>query len=55
MVAEQIHRYPRWLTGLFESLSMLAIAITLVQLGRAALLLIWRTIGIDTALLPRVP
>lgn len=55
MVAEQIHRYPRWLTGLFESLSMLAIAITLVQVGRTVLLLIWRNIGIDTALLPRLP
>ena len=55
MVAEQVHRYPRWIVWLFEVLSALAIFIALLQLGRALLLLVWSTFGIDTSLLGRVP
>ena len=33
MVAEQVHRYPRWIVWLFEVLSALAIFIALLQLG----------------------
>lgn len=55
MVAEQIHRYPRWIIWLFESLSALAVGVAALQLGRGLLLLIWSALGIDTSLLGRVP
>lgn len=55
MVAEQIHRYPRWITWLIELLSTLAVGIALVRFARDLLMLLWTTVGIDTTLLGRVP
>lgn len=55
MIAEQIHRYPRWITWLIELLSTLAVGIALVRFARDLLMLLWTTVGIDTTLLGRVP
>jgi hypothetical protein len=55
MVAEQIHRYPRWIVWLFELLSFLAVGIALARFGRDLLMLLWTTLGLDTALFVRVP
>lgn len=55
MVAEQVHRYPRWIVWLFEVLSALAVGIAAVLFGRTLLLLLWNTLGLDTSLLSRVP
>ena len=55
MVAEQIHRYPRWITWLIELLSFLAVGAALLRFSRDLLMLLWGTLGIDTSLFARVP
>jgi hypothetical protein len=55
MVAEQIHRYPRWLTGALDLLSFLAVGAALLLFSRDLLVLLWKSYGIDTTLMARVP
>jgi hypothetical protein len=55
MVVEQVHRYPRWISWLIELLSLLAVGAAALQFGRELLMLLWRTLGFDTTLLPKVP
>src|SRR5689334_22163375 len=55
MVVEQLHRYPRWITWLIELVCFLAVGAALLQFARDLLLLLWRTLGIDTSLLPQIP
>ena len=55
MLAEQIHRYPRWITWLFELVSFLAVGLALARFARDLLVLLWMTLGIDTSVFSRVP
>ncbi len=55
MVAEQIHRYPRWLTWALDLLSFLAVGAALLLFSRDLMALLWRSYGIDTTLMARVP
>src|SRR3982751_6801628 len=55
MVAEQIHRYPRWLTWALDLLSFLAVGAALLLFSRDLLALLWRSYGLDTSLMARVP
>jgi len=55
MVVEQVHRYPRWITWLIEFLSFLTVGAAMLQFGRDLLLLLWRTLGLDTSLMAQVP
>jgi hypothetical protein len=55
MLAEQIHRYPRWIVGLFELVSFLGVGLALVRFARDLLVLLWTTLGIDTSMFSRVP
>jgi hypothetical protein len=55
MVAEQIHRYPRWITWALELLSFLAVGAALLLFSRDLMALLWRAYGIDTTLMARVP
>src|SRR5215212_695394 len=55
MVAEQIHRYPRWITWALDLLSFLAVGAALLLFSRNLMTLLWRSYGIDTALMARVP
>jgi hypothetical protein len=55
MVAEQIHRYPRWITWALDLLSFLAVGAALLLFGRDLMTLLWRSYGIDTTLMARVP
>ncbi|HEU5100390.1 MAG TPA: hypothetical protein VFU22_15285 [Roseiflexaceae bacterium] len=55
MVVEQIHRYPRWITWALDLLSFLAVGAALLLFSRDLLSLLWRSYGIDTTLLSRVP
>jgi hypothetical protein len=55
MVAEQIHRYPRWITWALDLLSFLAVGAALLLFSRDLLSLLWRSYGIDTTLMSRVP
>jgi hypothetical protein len=56
MIAEQTHRYPRWLTWPVELLSMLGVVATLALFGRDLLRYLWfRNHGADTALFSRIP
>src|SRR5215207_5674964 len=55
MVAEQIYRYPRWITWALDLLSFLAVGAALLLFSRDLMTLLWRSYGIDTALMSRVP
>ena len=55
MVAEQIHRYPRWITWALDLLSFLAVGAALLLFSRDLMALLWRSYGIDTTLMARVP
>jgi hypothetical protein len=55
MVAEQIHRYPRWITWALELLSFLAVGAALLLFSRDLMALLWRAYGIDSTLMARVP
>jgi len=55
MVAEQIHRYPRWITWALDLLSFLAVGAALLSFSRDSLALLWKSYGIDTTLMARVP
>jgi len=55
MVAEQIHRYPRWITLALDLLSFLAVGAALLLFSRDLMGLLWKSYGIDTSLMARVP
>src|SRR5438876_254819 len=55
MVAEQIHRYPRWITWALDLLSFLAVGAALLLFSRDLMTLLWKSYGIDTTLMARVP
>ena len=55
MVAEQIHRYPRWITWALDLLSFLAVGAALLSFSRDSLALLWKSYGIDTTLMAHVP
>ncbi len=55
MVAEQTHRYPRWMRFLIEVLCASLVAITTYLAGRSILLYIWTRYGLDLSLAPRFP
>src|SRR3712207_4653187 len=55
MVAEQIHRYPRWITWAIDLLAFLAVGAALPLFSRDLLALLWKSYGIDTSLLATVP
>jgi hypothetical protein len=42
MVAEQIHRYPRWITWALDLLSFLAVGAALLLFSRDFMTLLWR-------------
>jgi hypothetical protein len=55
MIAEQIHRYPRWITWPVELLATLGVVAALALFARDLLRYLWFTFGADTALFPHVP
>ena len=55
MVAEQIHRYPRWITWALDLLAFLAVGAALLLFSRDLMALLWKSYGIDTTLMARVP
>jgi hypothetical protein len=55
MDVEQVHRYPRWISWLIELLAFAAVAAALLRFCRDLFMLLWTTLGIDTALMVRVP
>src|SRR5215208_752500 len=55
MVAEQIHRYPRWITWAIDLLSLLVVGAALLLFSRDLMALLWKSYGIDTTLMGRVP
>ncbi|HJZ46425.1 MAG TPA: hypothetical protein VKE41_04640, partial [Roseiflexaceae bacterium] len=55
MVAEHIHRYPRWITWAIDLLSFLIVGAALLLFSRDLMNLLWRSYGIDTSLMTRVP
>src|SRR5262249_35747983 len=55
MVAEQIHRYPRWITWPVELITALAVGAATIRFGIDLLRYLWDTRGLDAALFPRVP
>src|SRR5262245_62029427 len=55
MVAEHIHRYPRWITWAIDLLSVLTVGAALLLFSRDLMNLLWRSYGIDTSLMTRVP
>src|SRR6266545_5244622 len=55
MVAEQIHRYPRWITWAIDLLGFLAVGAALLLFSRDLMVLLWKSYGIDTTLMARVP
>jgi hypothetical protein len=55
MVAEQIYRYPRWITWALDFLSFLAVGAALLLFSRDLMVLLWKSYGIDTTLMARVP
>jgi len=56
MIAEQIHRYPRWITWPIELFCTIGLALALALFGRDLLRYLWfMNHGADTALFRRVP
>src|SRR5215212_12201837 len=55
MVAEQIHRYPRWITWALDLLAFLAVGAALLLFSRDLMALLWKSFGIDTTLMASVP
>jgi len=55
MVAEQIHRYPRWIIWALDLLSFLVVGAALLLFSRDLMALLWKSYGIDTTLMARVP
>ncbi|MBC8160563.1 MAG: hypothetical protein H7Z42_05015 [Roseiflexaceae bacterium] len=55
MVAEQTHRYPRWITYSIEVLCAIAVSVAAFLAGRMILLYIWTSYGLDLALAPQLP
>jgi hypothetical protein len=56
MIAEQVHRYPRWITWPIELFCTLGLALTLALFGRDLLRYLWfKNHGADTALFRQVP
>jgi hypothetical protein len=55
MVAEQIHRYPRWIIWAIDLLAFLAVGAALLLFSRDLLALLWKSYGIDTSLMASVP
>jgi hypothetical protein len=55
MVAEQTHRYPRWMTWLIELLCAVLVTVAAVLVARDVLRYLWTTFGVDTALSRRLP
>src|SRR4051812_33992006 len=55
MVAEQIHRYPRWITWALDLLAFLAVGAALLLFSRDLMALLWKSFGIDTTLMSSVP
>ncbi len=51
MVAEQIHRYPRWITWALDLLAFLAVGAALLLFSRDFMALLWKSYGIDTTLM----
>jgi len=55
MIAEQLHRYPRWITWPIELFATLGVGAALVLFGRDLLRYLWFVRGADRALFARVP
>jgi hypothetical protein len=56
MIAEQIHRYPRWISWPIELLSTLGVIVTLAMFGRDLLRYLWfRNQGADTTFFQSIP
>lgn len=55
MVAEQTHRYPRWMTLALEVLCAVAVGIAAFAAGRELLLYLWTNYRLDLSLAGRIP
>jgi hypothetical protein len=55
MIAEQVHRYPRWITWPIELFATLGVVAALALVGRDLLRYMWDTRGADRVLFARVP
>ena len=55
MVAEQTHRYPRWITFSIEVLCAMLVAAAALLAGRDLLRYVWTVYGLDLALSGQIP